>query len=94
MLVDKTYFWYCVGWGTTNLQNPVLDFVYLFYPFLIPLPLTVILTIVSAVADASRYPVGTSTSMLSGVVVIRSIPSHPRNNLEDFCVALSLIRLL
>ena len=94
LLVEQIYCWYCVGLGTTSLQNSVLYFVYIFYPFLIPLPLTVILNIVSVVAAASRYPVVTTTSSIFGVVVLVSITSHPRNHLEGFCVALSLMPLI
>ena len=74
----------------------VLDFVYLFYLLLIPFPLTVILAIVAVVVVvvASRYPIGPSPSSLYGVVVLGSIPSHLWKNLEGFCVALSLMRLL
>ena len=71
-----------------SLQNLVLDFVYLFYTFLIPLPLTVTLVIVAIVASASRYPIGTSPSLLYVIFVIGSIPSQPRNHLEGFFIAI------
>ena len=81
-------------WGTTSLQYLVLDFAYLFYPILIPLPLTVILSIAVVVADISRYLVGPSPILLSLVVALGSIPSLPWNHLEGFCVTLSLKRRL
>ena len=80
--------------GGVRRQNLVLDLVYLLYPFLIPFPLTAILTIVAVVVAASRYPVGPSPSLLSGAVVLGSITSQPWKNLEGFCVDLSLMRLL
>ena len=80
--------------GGVRRQNLVLDFVYLFYPFLIPFPLTFLLAIVAVAVAASRYPVGPSPSLLYGVVVLGSIPSHPCKILEGFCVAPSLMRLI
>ena len=65
-----------------RLQISVLDLVYLFYQFLISLLLTFILAIVVVFDDDSRYPVGPSPSSLHIVVVLGSIPSHPRNHME------------
>ena len=43
-----------------SLHKSVPDFVFLFYPFLVMLPLTVIHTIVAVVAADSMYPIGPS----------------------------------
>ena len=93
-LIVLIYCRYFVGLGTTSLQNSVLDCVYLFYPFLILLPLTVIHAIVFAVAAASMYPVGPSPGSLYGVVMLGYIPSQPHNHREESCVALLLMCLL
>ena len=61
-LVVQIYCRYFVRWGTTSLQRLVLDCVYLFYPFLILFPLTVIHTIVAVSNAASMCPVGPSPS--------------------------------
>ena len=84
----------------------VLYFAYIFYPILIPFPLTAILSIsvvvvvvvfvvvVVVIVVVSRYLNGPLPSLLSSVVPRGSIPSLPRNHLEGFCVVLSLKRQL
>ena len=59
---------------------------------LVPLSLTVILSIVVVVVAVSRYLAGPLPSFLSLVVARGSIPSLPQNHLEGSCVALSLKR--
>ena len=75
------------------LHKLVLDFVYLFYPLLVLLPLTAIHVIVAVAADYSMYPIGPSPSSLFGVVVIGSIFFQPPNHREESCVALSSMHL-
>ena len=73
-IVVQMYCRYFVGWCTKSLQNSVLYCVYLFYPFLILLPLTIIHSIVDVAVSASICPVGPSPSLLFGVVVLWSFP--------------------
>ena len=88
---------YCrhfVKWSTTSLQKLVLYCVYIFYPFLILLPINVIHVIFSIAAGDSMCPVGTSPSSLFGVVVLGSIPFQPLKHHQESCVALPLMRLI
>ena len=80
--------------GPSKTWYLVLDFSYLFYPFLIPLPLTFVLSIVFVVVVVSGYLVSPLPSSLSLVFALGSIPSLPCNHLNVFCVALSLKRRL
>ena len=93
-ILVQIYCRYFVGWGTTILHHSFLDFVYLFYPFLIQLPLTAIRAIIDVVAAVSMYLVGPSPSLLFLIVVLGSIHYQPLTHREDSCVALSLMRLL
>ena len=76
------------------LQNLVIYFVYLFYPLLIPLPLTVVHATVAVVAAASMYHVDSSPSLLYIVFVLGSIPSQPQNHRGESCVSFLLMRLI
>ena len=67
----------------------VIYFSYLFYPILVLLPLTVILSIVVVDVVATRYLSGPLPSFFPLVDAQGSIPSLPQIHLEGSCVALS-----
>ena len=85
----QIYCSYFSGWGKISLHKSVLDSVYLCYPLLILLPLTIIHAIVAVDVTVYKVPLGPLPSSLFGVVVLKSnlyrLPIHQ----EESCVVLS-----
>ena len=89
----QIYCTYFVGWSTTSLHKLFLDCVYLFYLFLIQLPLTVIHDIVAVDADSSMCPVVPLIGSILGVVVLVSKLSQLLKYQEEYCVVISSMQL-
>ena len=89
LLVAQIYLWKCLCWGKTSYQLLVLDFPYLFYTILVPMPLTIILFIYVVDVVISKYLAGSLPIWNSLVTEQGSIPSLPQIHLEGSCVALS-----